>query len=158
MILTTHALVGAVIGKNIQDPWLIITLSLIFHFALDSLRHGEYFDSRIATIKDTAWKVILDLSISGTIILIFLFFFSSNFHTTRNVLMGSFFSMFPDLLTVLFWKFRWNILGKIKKIHELAHRYSRFPAFSPERQWTLRNATNDILISAITILALFFIN
>ncbi|MFZ2192949.1 MAG: hypothetical protein WAV31_01785 [Candidatus Moraniibacteriota bacterium] len=155
MILTTHALTGAVIGKNISNPWIIIILSLIIHFIMDSFRHGEYFDSRTATIKDTAWKIILDLSFSGVIILSFLFFYKPDFHITRNVLLGSFFSIFPDLLTVLFWKFKWSFLGRIKNFHAFCHRYSRFPAFSHERQWTLRNALNDILLSLIALVFIF---
>lgn len=155
MILSTHALVGASIGKSIQDPYFVIIFSLIIHFILDGFRHGEYFDSRIATIKDTAWKVLLDLSIGGVIIFSTIFFYQNNFEIIRNILLGSFFSMFPDLLTVLFWKFNWKILAKIKKIHEIAHRYSRFPKFSPERQWTMRNATNDILFSVLATIILF---
>ena len=155
MILTTHALTGAVIGKNIDNPWIIIILSLTIHFIMDSFRHGEYFDSRTATIKDTAWKIILDLFFSGAIILSFLFFSKPDFIITRNILLGSFFSIFPDFLTVLFWKFKWNILGKIKDFHAFCHRYSRFPAFSYERQWTLRNAANDILFSLLAIVFIF---
>ena len=155
MILTTHALTGAVIGKNIGNPWIVVILSLVVHFIMDGFRHGEYFDSRTATIKDTAWKIILDLSFSGIIILGFLFFYKPAFQITRNILLGSFFSMFPDLLTVLFWKFKWDILGKIKDFHVFCHRYSRFPKFSKERQWTLRNATNDILFSLLAIIFIF---
>jgi hypothetical protein len=155
MILSTHALVGAAIGKNISNPWLIVALSLVVHFILDSFRHGEYFDSRTATIKSASWKVLLDLSLGGAIILFFILSTHSDFLITRNILLGAFFSMFPDLLTIIFWKFKWKILDHIKKFHSFAHRYSRFPKFSPQRQWTLRNATNDILFSAIAILLLF---
>lgn len=155
MTLSTHALVGAAIGKNIPNPWLIIFFSLVIHFILDSFRHGEYFDSRTATIKNASWKIILDLSIGGTIILFFVLSTHSNFLLTRNILLGAFFSMLPDFFTILFWKFRWKILGHIKKFHSFAHRYSRFPKISPEREWNLRNALNDIIFSVIAIFFLF---
>lgn len=157
MILATHALVGAAIGKNIENPWLVIALSLTIHFAIDSFRHGEYFDSRIATIKSAAWKVILDLGIGGGIILTFLFGTQADSNTFRNVILGSFFSMFPDLITVIYWTFHWKFLEKIMAFHAWAHRYSRFPKFSRERQWTLRNARNDILLSALALIMLFFL-
>ncbi len=154
MILTTHALVGAAIGKSVENPYFVILLSLMIHFFLDSFRHGEYFDSRVATIKDTAWKILLDLFIPASIILSFILFTHPTLSSTRNILLGAFFSILPDFFTVLFWKFNWKILKKIRKFHEFCHRYSRFPKFSPERQWTFRNSLNDILLSVIAIIIL----
>jgi hypothetical protein len=155
MILATHALTGAVIGKNIESPVLIIILSLAIHFIMDGLRHGEYFDSRIATTKDTWWKVALDLSAGLLLILSAIFFQKINLTQTINVLLGTFFSMFPDLLTILYWKFHFPLLGKIKKFHALCHRYDKFPKYSPERLWTFRNSLNDITISLLAIILLF---
>jgi hypothetical protein len=155
MILATHALTGAVIGKNIENPLIIIALSLIIHFIMDGLRHGEYFDSRVATIKDTYWKVTLDMSIGLVIIFSAIYFQKFNFAIAINILIGTFTSMFPDLLTVLYWKFHFPILGKIKKFHSLAHRYDRFPKYSSERLWTLRNSINDIVISLLAAILLF---
>lgn len=155
MILATHALTGAVIGKNVDDPFLIIFFSLAIHYVMDSFRHGEYFDSRVATVEDTAWKVISDLSFAGIILLIYFAYLEPDFHTFINVLIGAFFSMFPDLLSILYWKFRFRIFYLLMEFHAFAHRYGRFPKFSPERQWTPRNALNDILISTIMIILLF---
>lgn len=159
MILTTHTLTGAVIGKNIQNPFLVIVFSLTIHFILDSFRHGEYFDSRVATIKNTWWKIVLDLFLGLSLIFIYIYFHfqSIYFYNSRiiNILIGSFFSIFPDFLTVLFWKFGGKILTKIKDFHSFCHNYSCSPRFSPERQWTLRNAQNDILFSLLAIILLF---
>lgn len=155
MILATHALTGAVIGKNIDNPLFIIVVSLAVHYIMDSFRHGEYFDSRVATIQDTAWKVLSDLSFAGLILLVYLAFVEPDYLTFRNVILGSFFSMFPDLLSILYWEFKLSILYPPMRLHEIAHRYGRFPRFSPERQWTLRNALNDILISTLAIILLF---
>jgi hypothetical protein len=66
---------------------------------------------------------------------------------------GAVISMFPDLLTVLYWKMNFKFLGKIYQFHQFVHK--RFPDGAPERQWTLRNSRNDILFSLIAILALF---
>jgi hypothetical protein len=158
MILATHALTGAVIGKNFNNPGLIIILSLAAHFLMDALRHGEYFDSRTARVKNTAWKVALDLSAAFLTILIFIYFKNPDFETMRNIFLGMFISALPDGLTLLHWKFPvFKSLKKLKQFHDWTHYYSRFPKHSPERQWTLRNARNDILISLACIVILFFL-
>ena len=156
MILTTHALVGAAIGSEIKNPWIIIPVVLVIHYFLDSFRHGEYIDDRKDGVKSAWWKIIIDLSIGFSIIFSFIHLNGSDLKIISNILIGTFFSMFPDLLTLLHWKFKNNkTLRKIKKIHSFAHRYTKFPKYSPERQWTLRNAVNDILVSILAIFILF---
>jgi hypothetical protein len=156
MILATHALVGAAIGKNINSHWIIIILSLTMHFAMDSFRHGEYFDFRYAKIKDTWWKIALDLLIGLIIIYSFINFEKLDVAIIKNIAIGSFFSILPDGLTLLFWKYpKLSILEKIKQFHSWAHYYAKFPKYSSERQWNLRNATNDIAISLLATLLLF---
>jgi len=158
MILTTHALTGAVIGKTINIPWLIILLSLAIHYLMDGIRHAEYFDDRTANVKNTWWKVALDFAAGVVLIFFYLYFSDSDINITKNILLGAFFSMFPDLLTVIHWRFKKiPVLPQIKKFHSLAHRYDRFPKYSPERQWNLRNSANDIILSLIAILFLFIL-
>jgi hypothetical protein len=158
MILTTHALTGAAIGKNFGNIWLVIGLSLVVHFIMDSLRHGEYFDSRFATVKNTAWKITLDLIIGSAIILSYFYFKNPSLAEIRNIMSGAFFSLLPDGLTLLGWKFPRNkILAKIRDFHSWTHRYGKFPKYSYERQWSRRNALNDLAISAIAIAILFLI-
>lgn len=154
MILSTHALVGAAIGKNIANPAVIIGLSLAVHFILDSFRHGEYFDSRKATFINSAWKVALDLAFGGGLVLALILYTGSDLIQARNILLGTFFSLLPDLVTVIYWTFHWKILKRIMDFHAFAHRYTRFPKFSKERQWTLRNAFNDILFSSLATLVI----
>ena len=156
MILTTHALTGAVIGKFIPSPWAIGTIALAVHFALDHLRHGEYvesFDSRVA-FRNTWWKILLDLSLGGIIILAALYFGPPSRTLVGHILLGSFSSMFPDLLTLLYWKTKVSWLRPIYSFHSWAH---RFPRHAPERIWNLRNAINDILLSSAAIIALFLL-
>ena len=156
MVLTTHALTGAVIGKFIPSPWAIIPIALVAHFALDSLRHGEYvesFDSRVA-FRNTWWKILLDLFLGGSIILAALYFGKPSPTLIFNILLGSFSSMFPDLLTLIYWKSKAPWLRPIYSFHSRMH---RFPRHAPERIWNLRNAWNDILLSAAAVLALFLL-
>ncbi len=151
MILTTHALVGAAIGKNLNNPGIIIITAFVAHFILDSFRHGEYLDDRYSSAKEIGFKASVDLAIGFSIILFLIYLKNFSFNIMVNISLGSFFSLFPDLLTIMYWKFPGKLLGQIKKIHSFAHRYSRFPQYSVERKWTLRNARNDILFSLLAI-------
>jgi hypothetical protein len=153
MILATHALVGAALGKNLENPWLIAILCTIVHFALDSFRHGEYIDHR-EKLKNLGRNVTLDMFIGGSIILSVLFFQDWNLTTLRNIFLGVFFSMLPDFLTLMHYRFNSSkILRKIYRFHQRVHPY---PHPSPQTKWNLRNATNDILFSLIAILFLIF--
>lgn len=159
MLLPTHALVGAVIGKNINDPWLIVTLAIIFHFVMDAFRHGEYLyaDSEKNTTKSAAWKIVLEISIAVFVVAVFLYTRNFDPQTRQNILLGSFFSVLPDLVTFFYWLnkkiagFANPILKKYYSFHSWVHRY---PRNAPERAWNLRNATNDIIISVIAIILL----
>jgi len=154
MMLATHALVGAAIGDKIDNPWIIIAASLAMHYFLDSFRHGEYvesFDSKVA-FKNTWWKIVLDFFSGLIIVLLIIHYQNFDRAKTLNILLGSFASMFPDLLTLIYWKFKFPILGKIYQLHAWAHKY---PRNAPERQWTLRNVTNDIIFSLIAIIIIF---
>lgn len=154
MILTTHALVGAAIGEKISNLWLIIALSLSIHFILDSFRHGEYVESfsNKTTFKNTWWKIALDFFLGAIIIFSFIYFKDITQEKIFNILLGSLTSMFPDLLTLLYWKFKLPILKKAYAFHTWVHRY---PRNAPERIWNLRNSLNDILFSLAAIIILF---
>ena len=157
MIFVTHALVGAAIGSKINNPWIIIPVVLAVHYLMDGFRHGEYIDDRKDNVKNTWWKISIDLSFGLLIIFSFIYFKYSDPKIIFNILLGSFFSMFPDLLTLIyFWRKDLKIINKIKQFHSFAHRYTKFPKYSAERQWTLRNATCDIAISVLALIVFFF--
>lgn len=152
MVLTTHALVGAAIGKFVPNPVLQILILIPLHYTMDHFRHGEYLGKK-STFRDTTWKVALDLFTGLTIIISSAYFLNSNKEILFSMLTGALISMFPDLLTVLYWKLNFKFLKKIYQFHQFVH---RFPSGSPERIWTLRNAVNDILFSILAIILLLF--
>jgi hypothetical protein len=153
MILTTHALVGAALGKNLENPWLIVILCFVVHFALDTFRHGEYIDHR-EKLKNLSRNVAIDLFVGGSIIFFVLFFQDWGLSTLRNIFLGIIFCMLPDFLTLMHYKFiSSKILRKIYRFHQRVHPY---PHPSKQTQWNLRNATNDIFFSFIAILFLIF--
>jgi len=153
MILITHALVGAALGKQIGSPFIIAPLAIALHFCLDTFRHGEYLN-RQSTFKNTTWKVALDLFSGLLIIALYLNFSHASSEAIRNILIGTFFSMLPDLTTVLYWKFNANFLKKIYTFHQWVHPY---PKGDKRYDWNLRNNLNDIIFSLIaTSILLFF--
>ena len=150
MLLTTHALVGAALGKRVSNPWLLIIIALPLHFFLDCFRHGEYLD-RKSTFANTWWKVALDILIGFTIIFGYIFFSHPTFLVARNIIIGTLASMFPDLLTVLYWKLNFKFLEKPFKFHEWVHPY---PKGDKRYDWNIRNARNDIIFSIIAVILL----
>lgn len=149
MILATHALAGAAIGKHIENPWLVVVLSIFLHFVLDTFRHGEYLNQN-SKMREF-WKVILDLAIGLTIISIIIFFSDFSQANMKNVLLGVFFSLLPDFLTLLNWKLGVKFLKKYYDFHNWLHKY---PRFSKERDFNLRNGINDIIFSLAAIIFL----
>jgi len=149
MLLPTHALVGAAIGKNINSPWLIIPAALASHYILDTFRHGDYIDKNL-NLKGNFWKVSLDVLSAFLIIFLFLYFKNYSPAVTKNILIGSFFSLLPDFTTFLYWKFRLKIFKALHELHLWVHEY-----FHPEEiKFSPKNAFNDILFSAIAIIFL----
>lgn len=151
MILTTHILTGAVIGKNLENPWVIVAASVALHFLLDTFRHGEYLNQQ-SKWKDF-WKVAVDLVIGFSTLFIIIYFSDFTQMKISAILLGSFFSIFPDFLTLLNWKLGVKFLTKYYAFHGWLHKY---PRFSKERDFNLRNARNDILLSLLAALLLFF--
>ena len=146
MILTTHALVGAAIGKNISNIWLIVILSTLSHFILDHFRHGEYLTRK--KFNGAFRKTIVDLTAGLLIIGMIAYFLKFSPTEIRNIIIGSIFGMLPDALTLIYWKSKIKILAPLYRFHIWAHKY---PMDSPQRQWNIRNAINEIIISAAAI-------
>jgi hypothetical protein len=153
MILITHALSGAALGKNIGNPLIIAPLAIIMHYCLDTFRHGEYLNQK-STFRNTAWKVAIDLFSGLLLIGIYIKYSHSSQETIRNIGIGTLFSLLPDLLTVLYWKLHFKFLAKIYAFHGWVHPY---PKGDVRYAWNLRNSINDIIISVISILVLFYL-
>ncbi len=151
MILTTHALVGAVLGKNIQNPWFVAFFCFLVHFALDSFRHGEYIDHR-KKLKNLAWKIVLDLVFALSLIGLIVLFKNWDINILRNIFLGVLFCLLPDFLTFLHYEFpSFKFLKKVYHFHERVHPY-RSPC--EQTRWCLRNALNDIFFSLIALIFL----
>ena len=109
MLTSVHLLTGASIGKYFNNPWLIIGLAIISHYILDFIPHyspSGFKEYKNGKLKNIPIKKILLLSIEpvlGITLLIYLIYF--NIKTFENILLGTFFAWFPDLLCFISWKF-----------------------------------------------------
>jgi hypothetical protein len=150
MILTTHILAGAVIGRAIQNPYEVAGLAIAVHFALDLFPHGDYLNKK-SSFKEF-WKVAIDLTIGlGAVYAIFFSRDIASAENLRNIVIGIFFSLLPDGTTIMYWKMGMKFLKPLKKFHEKLHYY---PDFSPKRQFRLKNNLLDIAISLVALLTL----
>lgn len=154
MVLTTHALVGAAIGKYSNNLAVIAGASVVMHYAMDILRHGDYYEEE-RTLFQGFIKELLDLLIAGILISAIIYFKKPAITEIYYMLWGVVWSLLPDLLTLLYDKFNIKFLGGIYKfnywIHHLLYTDS-------ERQWVLKNLTNDFIISSAAIILLLFFN
>lgn len=147
MLLTTHALIGAAIGKNVSNLWLIPLIAIPLHFLMDHLRHGDYLNKN-SRFRNTWWKIFLD-SITGVLIVFFIIYYQHmDSCMTLQIVVGVFSSMLPDILTAINKEFNCALLNKIHAFHSWCHKY---PSLSKERTWNLRNAANDIVLSVLAI-------
>jgi len=150
MILTTHILTGALLGREINNPYAVAGLALASHFVLDLLPHGDYLNKK-SSFKEF-WKVGIDLAVGlGAVAAIF-FFSDPTPKNIFNICIGVFFSLLPDGTTFLYWKMGMKFLKPLKKFHEKLHYY---PDFSPKRQFRFKNNLFDIAISLVALVTLF---
>jgi hypothetical protein len=150
MILTTHILAGALLGREINNPYAVAGLAVAMHFTLDLLPHGDYLNKK-SGFRDF-WKVALDIAIGlGTVYAIFFLRSATSTANLENIIIGIFFSLLPDGTTFLYWKMGVKFLKPIKKFHEKLHYY---PEFSPGSKFRLRNNLLDIFISLAAVIML----
>lgn len=150
MILTTHALVGAAIGKHISNLWIIMLIVLPLHFFLDTFRHGEYL-GQDSKIREVLYKVVFDLFFGFFIITIYILIAHPPIQMIRTIFFSAIISILPDFVTFMHWKLHIPGLKNIYKFHQWVHKYKRG---SKERIWNFRNAINDIIFSILAIIIL----
>lgn len=148
MILSAHFLVGGVIAAKSQIPILGILLAFLSHYLFDLLPVKEY---DISTIYGRQWrksffdfsKVFLDILLGVLLVLMF----SENLWIG---LIGGFFAMVPDALTLLFILFpKSEILNWHYQIHK------NFNYFKNKKIPTLFGIATEALVYLMAILYLF---
>lgn len=120
MILLVHMLLGALIGKYINNPFLAIILALLSHYFLDLIPHIEY---PIENIKNKNWHKVLpeilkvSLDFLTGILLIFLFSPSTG-SGQAIVYICAGFAILPDGFSLLNLLMENKVLSKHSKFHQ----------------------------------------
>lgn len=150
MVLTTHALVGAVIGKYSNNLAIIAIISVILHYAMDILKHGDYYEEK-RTLFQGFIKEFLDLSTAAILFLAIVYLNKPTETETYHMLWGVGWSLLPDFMTVLYDKLNFKFLKPAYKLNRWVH--DLFYA-DIERAWTLKNLTNDFIISSVSVVTI----
>jgi len=151
MILTTHILSGAALGASVKNPYAVAGLAIILHFLLDTLPHGDYLNKK-SRLREF-WKVAVDLAIGFSLVAAAVLIREGIFNNIQNILVGIFFSLFPDGTTFLYIWVKIKFLKPLKTFHENLHCYKNR---DPRRQFKLKNNLWDIAISLISLITLIF--
>lgn len=151
MIFTTHILSGAALGANVQNSWAVAILSIVLHFLLDTLPHGDYFNKK-SSLREF-WKAIVDIAISLTLVIGMINCCRQigDANALRNIFIGIFFSLLPDGTTFMYCHLGMNFLKPVKDFHEKLHFYKNG---APQRQFSLKNNLLDILVSLVSLIFL----
>lgn len=134
MILTPHAIVGAVITNVLpNDPALGFGLAFASHYVLDILPHTEYsvsnlFDSKSKTLNSVFknYKVALNILsiLIDFIIAIFLcvIIFVRDRRSFLLTFAGIIGGLLPDFLQFMYYKFKGEPWLFYQKIHDKLHK------------------------------------
>jgi hypothetical protein len=128
MLLTTHVAFGGLIGVQTKSISLAFIFSVITHFILDMIPHGEEgIDWEEARFKDKIRKYRREIII-GVIdailaeILILYFLLSKKTDLSYVMMAAIFGALLPDLCTALYIFSHHKILKKINQFHNHIHK------------------------------------
>ena len=161
MILTPHAIIGAVIGAKTHNLGLIVILGIFSHALLDHLPHWDYTNNGIRNFYETKnfkalfidlFKIFLDGLLALVIILVIIFkngLFDSDY--IIFVVLGIFFSILPDILlfTAVIFK------EKFGQLFIDFHQKFLHSKKQKEGKITFLNISTEILIIIIGIIIFF---
>ncbi len=154
MILATHILTGTLIGAKIKNPFAIIAVSIIVHYLLDVIPHGEYLNRKSKFAK-TWWKVTLDIFLGLFLSGIILFSQGWIFEKAMlgRIILAIFFSLLPDLTTLIYMLSKEKVLKSLYRFNQWVHGYDD-NSTSPE--FTFKNFHYEFAINLIALVLLIF--
>lgn len=124
MFITTHALIGALIGERFANaPFLAFGLGLVSHFVADIIPHGDstLYKGYVSgsKVKRAIAYVTLD-GLGAMLLVIGLFNTDLNAHRFA-ISMGVIGSVLPDVLVALYQLFHVQTLAAFNKFHFFFH-------------------------------------
>ena len=155
MILATHILTGTLIGAKIKNPFAIIAASIVLHYLLDAIPHGEYLNQK-SKFSKVWWKVTLDISVGLLLSGIILFSRGWVFEkgVPGKVILAILFSLLPDLTTLIYMLARGKVLKSLYRLNRWVHGYTD-NFVSPE--FNLANFRYEFAINLLVLVLLVFL-
>lgn len=135
MILTTHAVIGAVAASMVPGhPALAFGLAFASHFVFDAIPHWHYRVRSIQRNKHDRMKndMVIGKHFAGDVALIgcdallgigiSLIVFSYFLHLPyAYIAMGAIAGILPDPLQFVYWKFRHEPIKSLQRLHMRVH-------------------------------------
>jgi len=133
MILTTHAIVGAAVGRLFPfNPIIAFLAGFVSHFVIDAIPHWHYKVESIESEPKSSERAFLinkrlvfDFFVIGLDLLIGLYLameiFDRGDYSNYSVFAGALGGIFPDGLVFLSLIWRTKILLLFRKFHRFVH-------------------------------------
>ena len=124
MTLTTHAVIGAIIGGATGDPYLAFSLGFGSHFLVDIIPRGDrelYEGHKTKTAQKRAVAFVIMDAITALIVVSLMFAYSPD-HTLSFVLaMGIIGSVLPDFINGIYEAWEVQSLEWFNRFHFFFH-------------------------------------
>lgn len=130
MIISSHFIAGAAVGKLTGNPILAVVIGFIFHFIMDLVPHWNYGYKHLQKAK-TLLLVLLDPLLVFVIFLAIGLARGYDTATWINTFIGGFACVLPDLIEFIIRVFKIKPLVFFLKFHRAVHWFDK----SPEDIW-----------------------
>jgi len=135
MTLTTHAITGAALATLVPNyPALGFVIGFGSHYLLDAIPHWAYsiaslkkdetnsLNTKVVISKDSYWD-LLKIGADGVLGLALASLFLGMFYhnSLLIIFLGAIGSMLPDALQFCYWKWKWEPLTTLQRLHNWAH-------------------------------------
>lgn len=124
MFITTHALLGALIGEQVaSQPALAFGLGLVSHFLADIIPHGDSNLYKGYVSGSKVKRAVAYVTVDALVAMVFvLALFNTDLNEHRFAIsMGIFGSVLPDLLVAVYQLLRVERLQAFNKFHFFFH-------------------------------------
>lgn len=124
MFITTHALIGALIGERFANtPFLAFGLGLVSHFVADIIPHGDSTLYKGYVSGSKVKRAIAYVTLDGLAAMLFVMgLFNTNLNEHRFAIsLGILGSVLPDILVALYQLFHVQTLSAFNRFHLFFH-------------------------------------
>lgn len=168
MTLTTHAIVGASTATIFSfHPVAAIAAAFLSHFAIDAIRHWDYFPrSFLKDHKDPLKSdmiigehfgrdfIIIASDASLGMILSLALFSPSSIYDFWTIVLGAGFGILPDPLQFVYWKLKREPLVSLQRFHKWAH--NKNESWTHKNHWKIGLFCQLVLILGFLWLTKFY--